>query len=814
MKAVVSLTSLKAKFLIPTTILLVISFLGLALSIIGTQKGLLVEMGERVNQSLQTSNHEIQNAFERMDAEVVATLNRMGETTTKQLSASTEDTLSAERQRINGIWLEALRSNANSTAELLAQVAPSAILSYNFTSLISYVKAATRNPDIVFAFYLKPDGKPLTRYFDRKNPKIVEYLENGNQRQKHQRVISGASNDESVVLVEKTIAFEGKDLGKVLLCVSKMAVQDQINQMESRFSEIIQNNATKVNAVLGGEIETVRSQIQKHLADVGVRNARAAEKVIGDIDQSRGRVQTKTANIVSMGGAICGIIILVSVGFLAVALVIRPITQVADRLKDIAQGEGDLTIRLEETRQDEVGRLAKWFNVFIDKLEKIIQRIADNSNDVNIASNELFSIAQQMSDGTNDLSARSNTVATAAEEMSANMNSVAAAMEQAATNVNVVASATEEMTVNVNEVAVNSGKAKQATRDAVAQTNHTTEKVVQLGSAAQKIGKITEVITEISEQTNLLALNATIEAARAGEAGKGFAVVANEIKELARQTADATQEIRTQIEDVQRSTDDTVTDIRKITKIISGLDDMVASVSASVNEQSTATTEISDNLAQASKGIQEVTLNVAQSSSVAEEIAREIVQVNQISSGIADSSGQVNKSSGSLSDSAAELKKMIGEFKVSNTVMTGIARKDADIGPLMKWNNSLAVEIDEIDQQHQKLIGLINDLHLNMKRREGNQTIGNILKDLVDYTVYHFGAEEKLMQEHGYEGYDNHKSIHKKLIKRVVDFQTKFNAGGTSVDSELMSFLKNWLIKHIQGTDKQYAPFFHSKGVH
>jgi methyl-accepting chemotaxis protein len=446
--------------------------------------------------------------------------------------------------------------------------------------------------------------------------------------------------------------------------------------MESRFSGIIQDNAAKINAVLGSEIETVRSQIEKHLADVGLQNTAAAEKIFRDIDQARRRVQKKTANIVSVGGVVCGIIILVSVGFLAVALVIRPITKVADRLKDIAQGEGDLTARLEEARQDEVGQLAKWFNVFIDKLENIIQHISGNSNDVNIASNELFGIAHQMSDGTNDLSARSNTVATAAEEMSTNMNSVAAAMEQAAANVNMVASATEEMTATVNEVAVNSEKAKQATRDAVSQTNRTSEKVVQLGSAAQKIGKVTEVITEISEQTNLLALNATIEAARAGEAGKGFAVVANEIKELARQTAEATKKIRTQIEDVQRSTDDTVTDIQKIAKIISGLNEMVASVSTSVNEQSTTTTEISDNLAQASKGIQDVTINVAQSSSVAEEIAREIAHVNQISTGIADSSGQVKKSSGSLSDSAAELKKMIGEFKVTDTCMAAIAQMD------------------------------------------------------------------------------------------------------------------------------------------
>jgi len=657
--------SLKLKLLVPTTLLLIVSFLGLALSIIGVQKGLLVKMGDEVNQSLQTSNQNIQRAFNRMNVKIGKALDDMGVAATKQLTEATQSPLNAEKQRINDRWLAALKSNADSMAGLLAQVAPPAILSFNFTELINYVKAATQNPDVVYAFYLKPGGKPYTRYLDKKNPKIMAYIEKGTEKKKYQRVISASASDDSVFTIDKPISFEGKDLGKVLLCVSRTAVDSQIKEMEKRFSELLRNNSLKITSVLGDENEKVRLQIKERLSLVGKQNKAAAKTAISGIDQARELVQKKTAEIVTLAGIVCGVIMLLTVGLLMVILVIRPITQVSDRLKDIAQGEGDLTIRLDEIREDEVGRLARWFNVFIEKLENIIRQITVNAEGVSVKSNELFGVSKQMTDGTGDLSSRSNTVATAAEEMSANMNSMAATMEQAATNVNTVASATEEMTVTVNEIAGNSEKAKDITRDAVAQTESTSEKVTRLGNAAQKIGKVTEVITEISEQTNLLALNATIEAARAGEAGKGFAVVANEIKELARQTADATKEIKDQIEEVQHSTKETVSDIGDISKIISSVNEMISTISVSVDEQSTATREIAGNLAQASQGIQEVNENVAQSSSVAVEIAQEISQVNQVSTDIADSSSHVSQNSGGLSASAGELTKMMGEFKVS-----------------------------------------------------------------------------------------------------------------------------------------------------
>ncbi|MGD9215029.1 MAG: methyl-accepting chemotaxis protein [Desulfobacteraceae bacterium] len=341
-----------------------------------------------------------------------------------------------------------------------------------------------------------------------------------------------------------------------------------------------------------------------------------------------------------------------------------PINKAVARLKDIAEGEGDLTQRLEVDSRDELGEMATWFNTFLNNLQAIIKDIAANSVTLSNSSTELSAISQQMSAGAEQTSGKSNTVAAASEEMSTNITSVAAAMEQATTNLNMVASATEEMTASVAEIAQNSEKAREITGTAVSKAQDTSKKVNDLGDAAQAISKVTEVITEISEQTNLLALNATIEAARAGEAGKGFAVVANEIKELAKQTADATLEIKNQIDGVQNSTRETVTDIGEICDVIGKIDETVSTIAAAVEEQSVTTRDISSNISQASTGVQEVNTNVAQSSEVTATINRDIAEVSQASNEMTTSSSQVNLSAEELAGMAEKINNMVGKFKV------------------------------------------------------------------------------------------------------------------------------------------------------
>ena len=326
--------------------------------------------------------------------------------------------------------------------------------------------------------------------------------------------------------------------------------------------------------------------------------------------------------------------------------------------------EGDLTQQLDIDQKDEIGILAKALNKTVSNLDQMFKDITAGVETLSSSSTELSAISQQMTSGSEQTSGKANTVATAAEEMSSNMTSVAAATEEASTNVGMVATAAEEMTAVINEIAQNTEKAQVITGEAVSEAKNASDKVYELGKAAQDIGKVTETITEISEQTNLLALNATIEAARAGEAGKGFAVVANEIKELAKQTSEATNEIKNKITGIQDSTQGTVTQIEQISRVVNDVNEIVSTISTAVEEQSVTTKEIANNVVQASQGIAEVTENVAQSSTVAGEIAKDITEVNQSASEMSNSSSQVNMSAEELSKLAEQLKEMVGRFRV------------------------------------------------------------------------------------------------------------------------------------------------------
>lgn len=329
-------------------------------------------------------------------------------------------------------------------------------------------------------------------------------------------------------------------------------------------------------------------------------------------------------------------------------------------VKQISQGD---LASVPPARGKETGIFASTM-VMSQSLTEMIQEIHEGVTTLSSASTELSSIASQLSGSAEEGMSKANGVASAAEEMSTNMNSVSAAMEESSSNVSMVAAATEEMSTTVNEIAQNAEKAKGISAEAVTQSKNTSQKINELGQAAGNIGKVTETITEISEQTNLLALNATIEAARAGEAGKGFAVVANEIKDLAKQTAEATVDIKNQIENMQATTDGTIGDIEKIGSVIDEINDVITTIAAAVEQQSAATSEISGNVSQASIGLDEVNENVAQSSVAIGEVNKDITEISRASREINASSDNVQESATELSKLAEQLDNLIKKFKI------------------------------------------------------------------------------------------------------------------------------------------------------
>ena len=320
----------------------------------------------------------------------------------------------------------------------------------------------------------------------------------------------------------------------------------------------------------------------------------------------------------------------------------------------VEMGQGKTAIKIDGN--DEIGVIGAALIGKTAKLQDVIMQIHQQAEALSGSSETLSQVSSDLSRGTNEASSQADSVATATEEMSSNMNSVASASEQASANVSLVASAIEEILNSVEQEAEQTNKAQKITRNAVQLALSSSQKVDTLGSAATEISKVTEVITEISEQTNLLALNATIEAARAGDAGKGFAVVANEIKELAKQTADATREIKSKIDSIQNSTAETVGEIRQISNVIKEVDTIVSEITLAVQEQSATSGEISQNIIQAADGIVEVSENVSQTSIVSTEISQNISQTSAIVSRLSGSGHEIENTSRQLAEQVLALK--------------------------------------------------------------------------------------------------------------------------------------------------------------
>jgi methyl-accepting chemotaxis protein len=330
-------------------------------------------------------------------------------------------------------------------------------------------------------------------------------------------------------------------------------------------------------------------------------------------------------------------------------------------------GKGNLATEVDQAlldRKDEAGEVVRAVQNVVVSLRGMIGDVDGGASKLTDATQEMASISGNLSKGNKEVSSLATTVAAAAEESSANTASVAAAMEQATSNLSSVASATEEMSATVGEIASNAEKARAISGEATNQAEAISAVMRDLGRAAQDIGKVTETITSISAQTNLLALNATIEAARAGAAGKGFAVVANEIKELAQQTASATEDIKSKISGIQASTGGAMGDIEKIAQVIREVGDIVSSIAAAIEEQSTVTKDVASNIAQATLGVKDANQRVSETAAVAQNIAKDIAGVNATVAELVTGSEQVKSSATELASIADQLKHAAASFRV------------------------------------------------------------------------------------------------------------------------------------------------------
>jgi len=376
---------------------------------------------------------------------------------------------------------------------------------------------------------------------------------------------------------------------------------------------------TKVGNVVS-KIQAEEDQIVKEL-DAALAEIEDFTKAAMVTIEQHEDIGVKTLLAISVGALLLGL----GLAYVIIRSIIGPVTAMTGAMGELAAGNNAVEVP-GVGRKDEVGTMAGAVQIFkenaiererleADQEQQKIRAEQEKRDALNKMADDFQAavghVIQSVSAAATEMQASAQAMSRTAEQTSSQATTVASASEEAASNVQTVASAAEELSSSINEIARQVSSALSANKDAVSKADRSEQTVQELVTSAQKIGDVVELISDVAEQTNLLALNATIEAARAGDAGKGFAVVASEVKNLANQTARATEEIREQIANIQDVAEGAATSIRDIGKSISIVSDNTTSVSAAVEEQDAATQEIARNVEQAAAGTQEVAANVS-----------------------------------------------------------------------------------------------------------------------------------------------------------------------------------------------------------
>jgi methyl-accepting chemotaxis protein len=427
---------------------------------------------------------------------------------------------------------------------------------------------------------------------------------------------------------------------------SMEANRDRLAETKKQLAVLRETQETIMKRATGGESDAIVKAGNEY-ADQATVVTEAIKKPLGDMAESFAKLLEESTQEMNAQNRAMTLTLAITtfvalgVGIFVAIFLSRGISSATQAVLVQAEAiaDGDLTRDdLKIQNQDELGDLTTAINKMSGGLKRMILAITENSLHVSAASEQLSNTSQQITANS--------------EETSAQAKVVSAATQQVSQNLQTVATGAEEMGASIKEIAKNASEAAKIATSAVKVAETTTATVSKLGESSNEIGQVIKVITSIAQQTNLLALNATIEAARAGEAGKGFAVVANEVKELAKETAKATEDISQKIEAIQTDTKAAVEAIASISEVINQVNGISSTIATAVEEQNATTNEMSRNVSQAAQGSGEITSNIAGVAHAAESTSR----------GATDT----QKAAQQLVETSAELRRLVEQFKISS----------------------------------------------------------------------------------------------------------------------------------------------------
>lgn len=516
---------------------------------------------------------------------------------------------------VNGLTSEA----GIAVADLLSLALVEPIVGKNFLTITNYLKAASSSKRIAFAVYVNAKGRYIPRRIKSDDPSLQILLkDNNNKKRKLKDVVALANQNSSFLIIEKPVIFDGAAIGKVIVCINMTESNRTILDMKGVFNKLSKDMKDNFDGLL--------------------------KKITISFDKSS--IKVKGMQLVSV---IIVMLTVLGLVYLTITIILKRLGSLTTMLREISEGEGDLTKRLDESGSDELAGVAQYFNMFVKNIQEIIRSVKQDS--------------EEMSSGSTMLNVSTGELALTFSDQSSQITGIASAMEQMSVT-------SDEVMRSIQAVIERAGKAKEKTSDSKlklddAVTNIETirdaaselaQTIENLSNSSVEIGEILIAINEIADQTNLLALNAAIEAARAGEAGRGFAVVADEIRKLAERTQSSTLQIEKIISNLQNET-------------------QIASEKMEIAERNVeggtaAIEEVDSMFGEIVNAVEEIDAANTTIGTAVDEQVQTIVSVNEnvqsISSGVSESSASIDEFSITAEDlksKADNLKKLVDRFK-------------------------------------------------------------------------------------------------------------------------------------------------------
>ncbi len=553
---------LRQRLLIPTVAVLVVCMLLLSSVLILLQRKQLNKLSDTVVTAVNKGNASAQTSFSELSSAVDTRLSEMSAAIATTLSEESRSALEADKTVLEQSFEDMLKTNADSMADLLAQVAPAAILANNFIDLINFAKAANQNPDVVYALFLKPDGKPLTRFIDRKDPDIQRFLQTGSGANKLDKILKASQGDPAVLVIERPIQIEGKNLGKVVICVSKAAARQRIADMSGRFESMVDANVRSVSEVIDGEAKAVVGEMRVRFDQMAVQNNAA--------------VQTVAATIKDFGRAI------------------------NSQTKRMTGGLGSATVLI----------IAAVLFMVISKTSKALQQL---SGRLDSGAKSVAAATVQISSASQTLASGATEQAASIEETSASLEEMAAMTRQNAQN----AGQADRLMQSAKSIVEKSNASMQALTDAMAEISRSSEKTQKIVKTIDEISFQTNLLAlnaaveaarageagagfaVVADEVRNLALRAA-DAARdtatliegtAGRIADGSSL-AGQTNQAFSEIASATTKVTDLLSEIASASTEQAQGVEQINKAVTEMDKVVQSNAANAEESSSASEEM------------------------------------------------------------------------------------------------------------------------------------------------------------------------------------------------------------------------------